>query len=101
MKPNLTAIMPLLVSLLIPANATFAPAVKEVEVNGAVHLLHAEILRERPMAGCRQELQSRDPCRRSRQAHPVAERGTGPSRRLVLWRRGGNDRCAKEPVTSP
>jgi len=36
MKPNLTAIVPLLVSLLIPANATSAPAVKEVEVNGVL-----------------------------------------------------------------
>ena len=36
MKPNLTAIVPLLVSFLIPASATSAPAVKEVEVNGVV-----------------------------------------------------------------
>src|SRR5262245_37015250 len=36
MKPNLTAIVPLLVSLLIPANATSASAVKEVEVNGVL-----------------------------------------------------------------
>jgi pimeloyl-ACP methyl ester carboxylesterase len=37
MKPKrLTAIVPLLVSLLIPAAATSAPAVKEVEVNGVV-----------------------------------------------------------------